>query len=342
MHVVMARRPDGDNDELARRLRAHPGNAGRRVRFHVPAQPAGLAQVAGQAARAALGDGGVVVAVGGDGTVNTVSQACWPLGVPMGVLAQGTFNFFCRAQRLPEAVDDALTQLTDALRDGQLRAVQVGQVNGQVFLVNASLGLYPRLLADREAASARWGRYRLVALLAGAATLLRPHFGQRLMLAQRGADGSEQHSSRQASTVFVGNNALQLANVGLPEAQDVRQGALGVVTLAPRRPWAMLQLLWRAWRGRLADDPAVDNFACRSLTVSRQGWRGGARITVAFDGERRVMSLPVQFAVGERPLWLVAPPMPAVATGATVPAPGAAAHGQPATAALRSAGLARA
>jgi diacylglycerol kinase family enzyme len=51
--------------------------------------------------------------------------------------------------------------------------VQVAGINDRVFLVNASLGLYPDLLEDREAYKARFGRSRWVAFVAGCATLLR-------------------------------------------------------------------------------------------------------------------------------------------------------------------------
>ena len=53
------------------------------------------------------------------------------------------------------------------------KPVQVAGVNDRVFLVNASLGLYPDLLEDREAYKARFGRSRWVAFVAGCATLLR-------------------------------------------------------------------------------------------------------------------------------------------------------------------------
>jgi diacylglycerol kinase family enzyme len=310
LHVVSVRAAGAADATLWQALQQHAAAAGRRLVLHAPAHPAGLAVAAQQAAQAARADAGVVVAIGGDGTLNTVGQACWRSGVPMGVVAQGTFNFFARQQALPQGLDEALTALLQALAAGWLRPVQVGQVNGQVFLVNASLGLYPRLLADREQASRRFGRHRLVALLAGVASLLRPHFGHRLRLLLRTAQGQEHSTQRLASTLFVGNNALQLRNVGLPEAQAVQHGALGVVALAPQRPLGMLRLLWRAWRGRLADDAAVDNFACTALTVLADPRRLSARIKVAFDGESRWMTLPVQFAVSARPLWLVAGPQP--------------------------------
>ena len=51
--------------------------------------------------------------------------------------------------------------------------MQVGLLNDRPFLVNASLGLYPQLLEDREAFKQKFGRSRLVALWSGLVTLMR-------------------------------------------------------------------------------------------------------------------------------------------------------------------------
>ena len=51
--------------------------------------------------------------------------------------------------------------------------VQAGLVNGHVFLVTASLGLYPQLLQDREAWKREYARSRLVALGAGLCRAIR-------------------------------------------------------------------------------------------------------------------------------------------------------------------------
>ncbi len=64
----------------------------------------------------------------------------------MGVLPQGTFNYFVRTHGIPTNAADA----AQALLYSVPAPVQVGLINDRVFLVNASLGLYPELLQDRE------------------------------------------------------------------------------------------------------------------------------------------------------------------------------------------------
>ena len=111
---------------------------------------------------AAQASGGVVVALGGDGTINTVAAAANRAQVAMGVVARGTFNLFAGQQGLAEDPRQALNDIVDALDQAWLRPVQLGLVNGQPFLVNASLGVYPELLQDRATpmslASALWAQ----------------------------------------------------------------------------------------------------------------------------------------------------------------------------------------
>src|SRR5690606_44193 len=94
-----------------------------------------------------------------------------PTGRPFGIVPQGTFNYSSRAHDIPLDTEAA----TRALLHPQLKPVQVGVVNERIFLVNASLGLYPILLEDRERYKRQYGRRRMVALWSGIATLSRAH-----------------------------------------------------------------------------------------------------------------------------------------------------------------------
>lgn len=89
----------------------------------------------------------------------------------------------------------------------------------------------------------------------------------------------------------------------------VGRGALAAVTLAPQTRLQTLRMLWHALRGRLAEEDSVHSLACTRLEVQAAGWRPSSRLKVAYDGETSWMRLPLRFAVGERPLWLVAPPL---------------------------------
>ena len=167
-------------------------------------RPADLPRVAREASTTALATRSAVVAVGGDGTINAVAQAAHAAGCAMGVVPLGTFNYFARTHGISTEPAQAAQMLMQAVPT----PVQVGTVNGHVFLVNASLGLYPVLLEDRETYKARFGRSRWVALGAACLTLLRFHRQLRLQIDQGGVVRNVR-----TPTLFVGNNRLQLQQV---------------------------------------------------------------------------------------------------------------------------------
>lgn len=311
IHLVVPLRPGADLDQLRDRLAGVPALQQHPVRWHVPAARADIVQLAASAVDSACRDGGLVVAAGGDGTINAVASAAWSRGAAMGVVPLGTFNYFAREQSLSLDPAQAVEDIFQVLRCGQLRPVNVGLVNERMFLVNASLGLYPRLLDERERASTRFGRSRLVAIAASIWSILRGGSARRWRLALRpDRHAPLQQQEHLATTLFVGNNPLQLERVGIAQARAVSDGEhLAAVLLRPQASEAPARLVWNAAMGKLAQDDAVLSLACTELVAEPAG-RRPRRLKVAFDGEREWMAPPIRFSLGERPLWLAAPTPP--------------------------------
>lgn len=259
-----------------------------------------LRAIAEQTVSRAKAVGGIVVAVGGDGTLNAVAQAVHGSGCAFGALPQGTFNLFGRSNGLAADPAEGLRALLGA----RPRPVQVGLVNDRLFLVNASLGLYPDLLEDREGWKSRWGRSRVVALGAGLTSLLRHH---RQLLLRIGPEG-EAGTLLRTSTLFVGNNRLQLERLGIEQAPRVEQGRLVGLMLRPVGLWTKLGLALRGAVGRLGDAESVHSFEFQDLVVRAAGPFQRRPMKVATDGEVVWLQAPLRFRVSPEPLQLVAPP----------------------------------
>ena len=283
--------------------------AGRAVQLLVVDDPKRIGNVAREAVRLAREVSGIVVAAGGDGTINAVAQATLGSGCAFGVLPQGTFNYFSRTHGIPADTAAAMQVL---LHEAAM-PVQVGLVNEQLFLVNASLGLYPKLLEDREAWKRQLGRSRMVAFGAGLLTLLRGAPSLRLHLEVQG-----RMRDVRTPTLFVGNNALQLTQLGFPEAQAVADGELAVIMLRPVGRLRILGLVLRGAFGQLGDADQVLSFAFRELVVRRARALGRRRVKVATDGEISWQSEPLRFRVSPEPLLLIRPPAPAAPDAADV------------------------
>jgi diacylglycerol kinase family enzyme len=269
--------------------------AGRVAQFSHVTRPTLLVQACEEAAAQAAAQGGILVAAGGDGTINSAARAALSHGCPLAVIPQGTFNYVARDHGIPldgEAAARALLQAAP-------QPVQVGLVNGEVFLVNASLGLYPQLLQDREAFKARLGRHRWVALIAGLITLFQWRRQLRLEVELEG-----RRTTIATSTLFVGNNRLQVEQVGIEEqlTDRIGSGCLAGIVVRPIGTWAMLGLVLRGALGRLGDADHVRSFSFHTMDVNVLGMR---LVKVATDGEVQRMAPPLRFSVAAKPLYLM-------------------------------------
>lgn len=272
--------------------------AGREHEIFTVTQSKDLAAIADSAARRAVETGGSVIAAGGDGTINCVVQAALKHGCQLGLIPLGTFNFVARTHGIP--LDPAAA--TQALLSARVRPIQAGRVNERAFMVNASLGLYRRLLEDRETFKMRFGRRRLVGYLSAIATLLRPHPVMHIRI-----DGAEASGRLETPTLFVGNNAMQLMQVGIEEAALIGKGRLLGLTLKPLSRWAALGLLLRSALGRLGNSEHVTSFVFKRIALDLRAAGRHRRVKVAIDGEVMRLTLPLTFSPAPDPLLLLVP-----------------------------------
>lgn len=273
--------------------------AGREFELAVVGQADQLAEIARQMAERACRAGGVLVAAGGDGTINTVARQAVESGCQFGVLPQGTFNYFGRTHSIPEDLSEAV----QALLTATVEPVQVGLVNERVFLVNASIGLYPKLLEEREIDKKQFGRSRLVALFSALKTVLGSY---RHLHINVELDGKTRHL--RTPTLFVGNNRLQMEQVGFaPLAERIEDGKLAALAPQPVGKLGMLGLLARGALGRLSEAPNLHAFGLTRMTVEQRGLSGRRRMKVAIDGEVTHLDAPLLFRVLEGQLLLLKP-----------------------------------
>lgn len=286
-----------EKDAVRRTIEQILTAAGRRHQF-VPVTPGEVVHACQRAARLASEQGGVMVASGGDGTINAAAQAALAQDCPLGLIAQGTFNLFARELGLP--LDPA--EATRALLRGRPEEVQVCLANEKVFLVNASVGLYPKLLADREIIKQKLGRRRWIAMLSALKSMLE----WRLQMALDAEIDGELAKVRTAS-VFLGNNKVQLKRVGVQDyvVQQVGEGRMACLLVPAMGAWHKLRMMAAAGFGKLAEQRQVQSFPLRTLTLGSPNAR---RLKVATDGEVQWMELPVRFTVAPRPLRVMLPP----------------------------------
>ncbi|MBT9384194.1 NAD(+)/NADH kinase [Pseudooceanicola sp. CBS1P-1] len=244
--------------------------------------------------KAIAGGARTIIAAGGDGTAMAVAQAVLGKDVAFGVLPLGTFNYFARGLGLPEEASEAAR----ALLAGTPHEIRIGTVDGQVFLNNASLGIYPRILKEREDVYARWGRRRLMAHWSVIRTFWR---FQRPMRMRLTADGAVQDV--RTPLLFVARSAYQLEIFGLEGAEAIHDDAFAVLVGRGETRAELFRLAWRLITRRMQPGRDYDLLAAKHLVVET----AKPRMLVAFDGEKRPDRSPFTFHMEDRPLRLLLP-----------------------------------
>lgn len=240
-------------------------------------------QLAAAARRAAEGGAGRVVAGGGDGTINAVASALLGTGKSLGLLPVGTFNYFAKSLRIPTDLEGAIR--TAAV--GRDAEVDVGEVNGRLFINNASIGLYPSVIRQREQEYRRWGRRQFVAYAAVARALLQRSPFMWVRIETQGVG-----SSARTPLVFVGTNRYQIEEFGLPGGDCVGRGGLAVYVARPTGWAGLVRLASQALLGRLHGERSLHLMCAGEAKVETR--RG--RVPVALDGEVVLLETPLLFA----------------------------------------------
>jgi diacylglycerol kinase family enzyme len=238
-----------------------------------------------------------VVAGGGDGTINAVASVLVDSGATLGVLPMGTLNHFARDLGLPATLDEAIA----VVAQGHATQVDVGEVNGRIFLNNSSLGLYPDIVRDRERQQRRLGRGKWVAFGWAALAALRryPFLSIRLKV------GAEQETqARRTPFVFIGNNAYTMQGFNIGERACINAGQLSLYVAQRPTRLGLLRLAFSALLGRLAQARDFDVLMERELTIESRH----RRMRVATDGEVTVMTLPLHYRIRPAALKVIVPP----------------------------------
>lgn len=221
----------------------------------------------GEHVRAAVAEGCVVVAVGGDGTVNAVAGHVAGEGGVMGVVPGGTLNHFARDLGVSE-IEEALT----ALVAGATRTVDVGVANDRIFVNNIGIGVYPEMVRERERHEDRWGKWP--ALMASAVKVFVTFEPLEGVVE---ADGDRR--GLEAAAVFVGNNVFSTepGRIGTRERLDA-----GVLDLRLVRTSKSLRARSdEAWHAITRRSGRVVRTDARRVRIEL---RDGAR-PLALDGE---------------------------------------------------------
>ncbi len=236
----------------------------------------------------------IVVAAGGDGTVSAIASKVAGTHCVMGVVPMGTLNHFARDLGIPLELDAAI----EAMARGREMQVDIGDVNGRTFINNASLGLYPDIVRDREGQRSRLGRGKWTALLFASLSAARRYPVLHLRI-----DVDGKPITRRSAFVFIGNNKYTMEGFEIGERARLDEGVLSLYVTQRMGRFGLLGLAIRALVHRLRQARDFDMVTATTLAVDAPGHH----MRVATDGEVTLMQTPLQFRIRPGALRVIVP-----------------------------------
>jgi diacylglycerol kinase (ATP) len=213
------------------------------------------------ARQAALDSWPVIVAAGGDGTINEVvnglMQAAGEAEVGiLGIIPLGTGNDLAEMLGLPGDINAVCQRLLS----GQTRLIDVGRVNDRYFVNNSAVGLEPVITMAHE--KLRWFRGKLRYILAALQSIMSAKsWLMRVTWAENLYDGP-------VILVSVGNSCRTGGSFYMTPQAKLDDGLLDFVYAGNLSRWQILQLLPQTFKGTHVCHPQVVYHKTASLSIT--------------------------------------------------------------------------
>lgn len=231
----------------------------------------------------------IIAGAGGDGTLNSVASVLAGTNKTMGIIPMGTLNHFAKDLGIPLETEDAVK----IIAEGKPSKVDIGEVNGHIFINNSSVGLYPKAVKLRDKHIERLGGGKWFAMILASLSVFTsfPLFNIKL-------ETDDDTIVRMTPFVFIGNNEykLDLFNLGIRET--LTGGKLSLYTAHCKDRFSMLKISILALFNRLDQEKNFDLQFVDHIRLES----GRKVVEVSIDGEVLHLSPPLHYGI--RPLDL--------------------------------------
>ncbi len=233
----------------------------------------------GPAIKDAMKSGAGLIAIGGgDGTLSTAASVLVDTDAILGVLPLGTLNHFAKDQQIPLDLAGAVRTLVS----GRVKRVDVGEVNGRVFINNSSLGIYPDIVRLRQ----RLGFGKWIGLAVATWMVLRR--GSTLSIRMVSDSGDRRY---QTPFAFIGNNEYVVEGFDVGQRETLQSGQLSVYTSRLAGRFGIFRLAFRSLFKYLRVDHEFDTVLARDFSIEARQ----RQLCVATDGEVGMQEMPLHY-----------------------------------------------
>ena len=248
--------------------------------------------------RALASDAGIIVSAGGDGTATLIANRLLESGKVLAVLPLGTANLLARDLGMPMDLDAAI----DVLATAEVRRMDVGEVNGRVFLHKVVVGTFPAMAAMREKVRAKAGLGSRI----GFVRYLVRRLGRGRRMAVAIASPETAGRIERVRAIAVANNAYDQGWAKIFHRSRLDAGCLTLYALKALSVTDALRLVAKMITGHWRDDEAVTIDTVHSVTLNARR----STLRVMIDGEVDLLETPLAFRIRPAALGVLAPAVP--------------------------------
>jgi diacylglycerol kinase family enzyme len=251
------------------------------------------AEIVQMAKSAARGASQTIIAGGGDGTISAVAAELVDSDKTLGVLPLGTLNHFAKDLNISLDIKEA----AQTIGDGYSVKVDVGEVNGQVFINNSSLGLYPDIVRRREQRQ-RLGYGKWNSLLRSAFRVFTryPFLDIRL-------NAEDKKINTRTPFVFVGNNEYEMESFNIGGRTCLNGGHLSLYMTPHTGRFGLSRMALKALFGRLSQEKDFVSLCIDEVLIESRR----RQLRVATDGEVSMMETPLHYRIRKGALRVIVP-----------------------------------
>lgn len=246
--------------------------------------------------RALASGADTIVAAGGDGTITALASALVGTDRKLAILPLGTVNALAKDLHVPLDLTDAVA----ALQTGEARRIDVGEVNGRIFLHKVVVGLIPSLAAGREKIR---GRYDVSAKIGFMRYMFRRIARAKRMAVAIETDTGTRRVER-VQALAVASNAYDEGLGQFFSRQSLNRGTLTLYVLKHFTVRDFFRLTTAMLFGNWQSDEALTMETVKSVTIDAHK----SLMNVMFDGEVMSLQTPLEFKIRPLALNVLVPP----------------------------------
>ncbi|MGV8853999.1 MAG: diacylglycerol/lipid kinase family protein [Devosia sp.] len=252
-------------------------------------------------ADAIASDAPTIVAAGGDGTITALAAALVGTDKNLAILPLGTVNALAKDLHVPLDLAAAVA----ALATGTSHRIDVGEVNGRVFLHKVVVGLIPGLAAGREHIRGRQDTAAKIGFMR--------YFFRRLTRAKKIVVAIEpsngHHRVEKVQAIAVASNAYDEGLGQFFSRHSLDRGTLTLYVLRHLTVGDFFRLTSGMLLGHWRSDEALAMESVQQVTIKSRK----SMLKVMFDGEVESLQTPLHFTIRPRALSVIVPAVTAEA-----------------------------